>query len=69
MRSCGDRIVEVEGISKKDIDEAVKVKDFVQLLKLSEETLSAINCYVDEENELAYFMVSKYEKNYLYILK
>ena len=53
-----------------DIENATRVKDITQLLKLSDEALVPIYCYIKEEpEEEAYFIVTKYEKSYIYILK
>lgn len=65
-----NKIVEIEDLKQIDLNSATKVKDFVQLLKLSDEALVPIYCYMNEEvEEKAYFIVTKYENNYLYILE
>lgn len=70
MKSCESKIVEIEDLNHIDISTATKVKDISQLLKLSDEALVPIYCYVKEEPEQeAYFIVVKYEKCYIFILK
>ncbi len=70
LRSCEEKIVQIEDIKQIDIKHATKVKDITQLLKLSDEALVPIYCYIKEEPEQeAYFIVTKYEKNYIFILK
>ena len=60
-----------ESVSDKpSISEITKVKDIEQLLKLSDEALVPIYCYIkDEPVQEAYFIVNKYEKTYIFILK
>ena len=70
MRSCESKLVEIEDLKQIDIEHATRVKDITQLLKLSDEALVPIYCYIKEEpEEEAYFIVTKYEKSYIYILK
>ena len=70
MRSCESKLVEIEDLKHIDISKATRVKDISQLLKLSDEALVPIYCYIREEPaEEAYFIVNKYEKSYIYILK
>ena len=68
MRSCDNKIVQIEDLKHIDISHSTKVTDIEQLLKLSDEALVPIYCYINEEKEEAYFIVTKYEKSYIYIL-
>lgn len=71
MKSYEDKIVEIQDLNHIDIENATKVKDITQLRKLAEEALVPIYCYVkdDKDEEIAYFIVTKYENSYIYILK
>lgn len=70
LRSCEAKLVHIEDLKQIDIEKATKVKDIEQLLILSDEALVPIYCYIKEEpEEEAYFIVTKYEQNYIYILK
>lgn len=70
MKSCESKIVEIEDLKQIDIEHATRVKDIEQLLKLSEEALVPIYCYIKEEpEEEAYFIVTKYERSYIFILR
>ena len=69
MKSCESKLVEIEDLKQIDIIHATKVKDISQLLKLSDEALVPIYCYIKEEPEEAYFIVQKYEQTYIYILR
>ena len=69
MRSCESKLVEIEDLKQIDIEHATRVKDITQLLKLSDEALVPIYCYIKEDPEEAYFIVTKYEKSYIYILR
>ena len=70
MRSCESKLVEIEDLKQIDLSTATRVKDISQLLKLSDEALVPIYCYIKEEPEQeAYFIVTKYEKSYIFILK
>ncbi len=71
MKSCENKIVEIEDLKQVDLENATRVKDITQLLKLSDEALVPIYCYIKETatEEEAYFIVTKYEKSYIYILR
>lgn len=70
MRSCESKLVEIEDLKQVDLATATRVKDISQLLKLSDEALVPIYCYIKEEPEQeAYFIVTKYEKSYIFILR
>ncbi|MBP3255495.1 MAG: hypothetical protein J6M60_03295 [Clostridia bacterium] len=67
LKSYEDKIVEIQDINNFDIENATKVKDIIQLRKLAEEALVPIYCYMSETE--AYFIVTKYENSYIFILK
>lgn len=70
MRSCESKLVEIEDLKQIDLSTATRVKDISQLLKLSDEALVPIYCYIkDEPEQEAYFIVTKYEKSYIFILR
>lgn len=71
MKSYEDKIVEIQDLNNIDIENATRVKDVMQLRKLAEEALVPIYCYVKEDinDQKAYFIVTKYENSYIYILK
>ena len=68
LKSYEDKIVEIQDLQNIDVEKATKVKDIIQIRKLAEEALVPIYCYVKDEKE-AYFIVTKYENSYIYILK
>ena len=68
LKSYEDKIVEIQDLHNVDLENATKVKDILQIRKLAEEALLPIYCYVKDEKE-AYFIVTKYDKSYIYILK
>ena len=68
LKSYEDKIVEIQDLQNIDIEKATKVKDIVQIRKLAEEALVPIYCYIKDEKE-AYFIVTKYENSYIFILK
>lgn len=61
-----DKIVEIQDLNNIDIEKATKVKDIIQLRKLAEEALVPIYSYITEDE--AYFIVTKYENSYIFIL-
>ena len=67
LKSYEDKIVEIQDINNFDIENATKVKDVIQLRKLAEEALVPIYCYISETE--AFFIVTKYENSYIFILK
>lgn len=67
LKSYEDKIVEIQDINHFDLENATKVKDIIQLRKLAEEALVPIYCYMSETE--AYFIVTKYENSYIFILK
>ena len=70
LRSCENKLVQIEDLKQIDVEHATRVKDMQQLLILAEESLVPIYCYIQEEpEEEAYFIVTKYEKSYIFILR
>ena len=70
LKSCENKLIQIEDLKQIDIENATRVKDIYQLLKLSDEALVPIYCYIkDEPDNVAYFIVNKYEKSYIYILR
>ena len=67
LKSYEDKIVEVQDLNNFNMTNATRVKDILQLRKLAEEELVPIYCYLKEDE--AYFIVTKYNNNYVYILK
>lgn len=67
LKSCQDRIVMVENLIDSDIEHTIIVKDFGELIKLSEELYKPILCYMPEE-EKAYFSIISNRVKYRYIL-
>ena len=68
LKSYEDKVVEIQDLQNIDIEKATKVKDIIQIRKLAEEALVPIYCYIKDEKE-AYFIVTKYENSYIFILK
>lgn len=69
LKSCENKLVQIEDMRQIDLENATRVKDIYQLLKLSDEALVPIYCYIREDPEEAYFIVNKYERSYIYILR
>ena len=67
LKSYEDKIVEIQDLNNIDLEKATKVKDILQLRKLAEEALVPIYSYIKEDE--AYFIVTKYENSYIFILK
>ena len=67
LKSYEDKIVEIQDLKNFNIKKATKVKDIIQLRKLAEEAFVPIYCYINEDE--AYFIVSKYENRYVFILR
>ena len=71
IKSCQDRIVIVENQVKTDAETTITVKDFGELIKLSEELYKPILCWISDnfdKNE-AHFSVISNKVKYLFILK
>jgi len=71
LKSCQDRIVIVKNQSETSDEEIIDVKDFGELIKLSEELFKPILCWISEDlnNEEAYFSIISNKIRYRYILK
>lgn len=69
LKSYEDKIVQIQDMDNIDIEHATRVKDIIQLRKLAEESLMPIYCYVSDDERKAYFIVTKYKNNYIYILR
>ena len=68
MKSYNDKIIEIQDLKQIDIDHATAVKDITQLRKLADEEALPIYCYIEEDRK-AYFIVTMYKSNYIYVLK
>ena len=69
LKICQDKIVQV---STKPIDkpeDVVLVKDFGEIVKISEELFKPILYYFDSQKEEAWFSVMSGKTTYRYILK
>jgi len=71
LKSCQDRIVIVESEVKTDNESVINVKDFGELIKLSEELYKPILCWIsdDIEHGEAHFFVISNKVKYIFILK
>ena len=67
LKSYEDKIVEIQDLNNINLAKATKVKDILQLRKLAEEALVPIYSYIREDE--AYFIVTKYENSYIFVLK
>ena len=69
LRICQDKIVRVDTKPKDEDSEVVIVKDFGEILKVSEELFKPILYYNEKEKQEAWFSVVSGKTNYRYILK
>ena len=71
LKSCQDRIVVVKNNDVMDTEDTIEVKDFGELIKLSEELYKPILCWISDDinNEQACFSVISNKIRYRYILK
>lgn len=69
LKLCQDKIVRINTKPDSSGDNIVLVKDFGEIVKLSEELFKPILCYIDEENDEAWFSVMSNNIDYRYILK
>ena len=69
LKLCQDRIVRVNSKPESTGDNLVMVRDFGEIVKLSEELFKPILCYIDEQKEEAWFSVISNNVDYRYILK
>ena len=69
LRICQDKIVQVSSPLQIRGDELVEVKDFQEIIKLSEELAKPILCYISKQEEEALFAVITNGVLYRYVLK
>lgn len=69
LRICQDKIVKVSTKPNDEGLEVVHVKDFGEMLKVSEELFKPILYYSEPENEKAWFSVMSGKTSYRYILE
>ena len=69
LKSCQDRIIIVKNKVELEQDSTIDVKDFGELIKLSEELYKPILYWISEDNEEAWFSVISNKINYRFILK
>jgi hypothetical protein len=69
LKLCQDKIVMIKTKPDSTEENTTLVRDFGEIVKLSEELFKPILCYIDEENEQAWFSVVSNNVNYRYILK
>ena len=69
LKICQDKIVEVSTRPNDEEQEIVFVKDFGEIVKISEELFKPILYYNEKENEEAWFSVVSGKTSYRYILK
>ena len=71
LKSCQDRIVIVESEVKTDSESVINVKDFGELIKLSEELYKPILCWIsdDFEHGEAHFFIISNKVKYIFVLK
>lgn len=69
LKSCQDRIVVVKNKVELEQENTIDVRDFGELIKLSEELFKPILYWISEENEEAWFSVISNKINYRFILK
>lgn len=69
LKSCQDRIVVVKSKLELEQENTIDVKDFGELIKLSEELFKPILYWISDEGEEAYFSVISNKINYRFILR
>ncbi len=69
LRLCSDKIVQVSTVPSIDNGGFVEVKDFEEIIKLSEELFKPILYWEDKQKENAWFIVMSNSVQYCYILK
>ena len=69
LRICQDKIVEVSTRPNDEKREIVFVKDFGEIVKISEELFKPILYYKKNEENEAWFTVVSEKTSYRYILK
>lgn len=69
LKLCQDKIVQVSTKPNEKLEDIVFVKDFGEIVKLSEELFKPILYYFDTRNEEAWFSVMSGKTTYRYILR
>lgn len=69
LKICQDKIVEISTKPNDEGREIIFVKDFGEIVKISEELFKPILCYKDKNYEEAWFTVVSEKTSYRYILK
>ena len=69
LKLCKDKIVEVSTKPNDEEQEVIFVKNFGEIIKISEELFKPILYYNEKENEEAWFSVVTGKTSYRYILK
>ena len=69
LRYYDEKIVQISSLKGLDFSQAILVVSFDELMNLAEEEGKSMLCYVDETRETAYFIVVKYNKNYVYVMR
>lgn len=69
LKLCQDRIVMINSRPEVSEENITLVKDFGEIVKLSEELFKPILCFIDEKNEETWFSVVSNSVNYRYILR
>lgn len=69
LKLCQDRIVRVNTKPETNTENTVSVKDFGEIVKLSEELFKPILCYIDDQKDEAWFSVISNNVDYRYVLK
>lgn len=69
LKICQDKIVQVSNKPVADEEDTVSVKDFGEIVKVSEELFKPILYYYDDKEEEAWFCVMASKIVYKYILK
>lgn len=69
LKLCQDKIVQVSSKPEGRTENTVIVKDFGEIVKLSEELFKPILYYFDQEKEEAWFSVMSNQVVYRYVLK
>ncbi len=68
FKSCQDRVVIVENQVDTDIENTILVSEFEELIKLSEELYKPILCWMKNDEEAQFSVISNHVR-YVYILK
>lgn len=69
LRLCQDKLVQVSSKLEVDAVNVIDVKDFGEIVKVSEELFKPILYWVSPRNDEAWFTVMSHGVSYRYILK